>query len=155
MPPCAHCGSSTRFTRWSRHGGRGTACPPPPALPRPTESDLPQALCAAQCEPPPPADRIHRHVAHHRHARGDRHRLGALGDGVEGHDVVLAGLIVPDAPVAADRDAVRLAAAAAGARELAHLPRRGIERSEEHTSELQSPCNLVCRLLLEKKKTNT
>src|SRR5256885_3789832 len=27
-------------------------------------------------------------------------------------------------------------------------------RSEEHTSELQSPCNLVCRLLLEKKKIN-
>src|SRR5256885_12976293 len=33
------------------------------------------------------------------------------------------------------------------------LERRGAEnRSEEHTSELQSPCNLVCRLLLEKKK---
>src|SRR5256885_10028443 len=34
-------------------------------------------------------------------------------------------------------------------------PRPGAEpepRSEEHTSELQSPCNLVCRLLLEKKK---
>src|SRR5256885_4037930 len=29
----------------------------------------------------------------------------------------------------------------------------GTLRSEEHTSELQSPCNLVCRLLLEKKKT--
>src|SRR2546426_5944527 len=29
------------------------------------------------------------------------------------------------------------------------------QRSEEHTSELQSPCNLVCRLLLEKKKTTT
>src|SRR5256885_8654420 len=29
-----------------------------------------------------------------------------------------------------------------------------ISRSEEHTSELQSPCNLVCRLLLEKKKNN-
>src|SRR5688500_19374192 len=29
----------------------------------------------------------------------------------------------------------------------------GAIRSEEHTSELQSPCNLVCRLLLEKKKT--
>src|SRR5256885_10036535 len=29
---------------------------------------------------------------------------------------------------------------------------RTISRSEEHTSELQSPCNLVCRLLLEKKK---
>src|SRR5256885_11123943 len=28
-------------------------------------------------------------------------------------------------------------------------------RSEEHTSELQSPCNLVCRLLLEKKKKMT
>src|SRR5256885_11658258 len=28
-------------------------------------------------------------------------------------------------------------------------------RSEEHTSELQSPCNLVCRLLLEKKKTES
>src|SRR5256885_12147660 len=30
--------------------------------------------------------------------------------------------------------------------------RRSRHRSEEHTSELQSPCNLVCRLLLEKKK---
>src|SRR5256885_9189828 len=29
--------------------------------------------------------------------------------------------------------------------------REGLKRSEEHTSELQSPCNLVCRLLLEKK----
>src|SRR5256885_8643923 len=32
-----------------------------------------------------------------------------------------------------------------------HEPGREL-RSEEHTSELQSPCNLVCRLLLEKKK---
>src|SRR2546426_4214075 len=35
------------------------------------------------------------------------------------------------------------------------VPDRGLPalgRSEEHTSELQSPCNLVCRLLLEKKK---
>src|SRR2546430_12550894 len=31
---------------------------------------------------------------------------------------------------------------------------RGVRRSEEHTSELQSQSNLVCRLLLEKKKTN-
>src|SRR5256885_13079338 len=30
-----------------------------------------------------------------------------------------------------------------------------LERSEEHTPELQSPCNLVCRLLLEKKKLDT
>src|SRR5256885_10938525 len=35
--------------------------------------------------------------------------------------------------------------------ELQWLGRSGVEyRSEEHTSELQSPCNLVCRLLLEK-----
>src|SRR5256885_10752403 len=37
------------------------------------------------------------------------------------------------------------------ARDLGHFG--GVAgRSEEHTSELQSPCNLVCRLLLEKKK---
>src|SRR5205807_9961462 len=41
--------------------------------------------------------------------------------------------------------AARLAAIAAPVPELE-------PRSEEHTSELQSPCNLVCRLLLEKKK---
>src|SRR5256885_16236791 len=37
--------------------------------------------------------------------------------------------------------------------EIHHVHARGVPvRSEEHTSELQSPCNLVCRLLLEKKK---
>src|SRR5256885_9443702 len=36
---------------------------------------------------------------------------------------------------------------------MSHCRSRG--RSEEHTSELQSPCNLVCRLLLEKKKNIT
>src|SRR5256885_9409084 len=30
-----------------------------------------------------------------------------------------------------------------------------VERSEEHTSELQSPCNLVCRLLLEKQNNSS
>src|SRR2546426_6978386 len=46
-----------------------------------------------------------------------------------------------------------------GIRSCSTCPRRGgtlftasHARSEEHTSELQSPCNLVCRLLLEKKK---
>src|SRR2546426_6559234 len=34
-------------------------------------------------------------------------------------------------------------------------PCRANGRSEEHTSELQSPCNIVCRLLLEKKKKVT
>src|ERR1022692_5313787 len=33
-----------------------------------------------------------------------------------------------------------------------YCERHGQHRSEEHTSELQSPCNLVCRLLLENKK---
>src|SRR5256885_3583446 len=43
---------------------------------------------------------------------------------------------------------------ASGAHTGSWLSRRpsSIGRSEEHTSELQSPCNLVCRLLLEKKK---
>src|SRR5688500_19496863 len=37
----------------------------------------------------------------------------------------------------------------------AFFPKRlVVQRSEEHTSELQSPCNLVCRLLLEKKNIN-
>src|SRR5256885_11885142 len=38
------------------------------------------------------------------------------------------------------------------ARSACSTRRRRVLRSEEHTSELQSPCNLVCRLLLEKKK---
>src|SRR2546426_4102862 len=47
------------------------------------------------------------------------------------------------------RDALRAALQAARASgNLSETP----GRSEEHTSELQSPCNLVCRLLLEKKK---
>src|SRR5256885_3316493 len=44
--------------------------------------------------------------------------------------------------VAGDATGIILAAAVTAA----------LGRSEEHTSELQSPCNLVCRLLLEKKK---
>src|SRR5256885_8686163 len=40
-------------------------------------------------------------------------------------------------------------------RSWAEIDQPGVQvRSEEHTSELQSPCNLVCRLLLEKKKKN-
>src|SRR5688572_32229213 len=38
--------------------------------------------------------------------------------------------------------------------EVEEVPRRHHVRSEEHTSELQSQSNLVCRLLLEKKKKN-
>src|SRR3989454_5014184 len=39
-----------------------------------------------------------------------------------------------------------------GSRAMVYGGLAGRVRSEEHTSELQSPCNLVCRLLLEKKK---
>src|SRR2546426_6603241 len=49
----------------------------------------------------------------------------------------------------ASRGVWGLRAAGAAAPPPADRPR---SRSEEHTSELQSPCNLVCRLLLEKKK---
>src|SRR3989454_8541900 len=48
------------------------------------------------------------------------------------------------------QDAIAVAAPAAGEPRRLVL-RTVVERSEEHTSELQSPCNLVCRLLLEKK----
>ena len=37
---------------------------------------------------------------------------------------------------------------------IGHTPEASVDRSEEHTSELQSRTNLVCRLLLEKKKKN-
>src|SRR2546426_2044696 len=61
----------------------------------------------------------------------------------------------------AEREERRLAAAGGvahllGARHGGHdLLGEPNGRSEEHTSELQSPCNLVCRLLLEKKKNLT
>src|SRR5256885_7242781 len=46
-----------------------------------------------------------------------------------------------------------LSAARQTATDWVTLGKSGVKvRSEEHTSELQSPCNLVCRLLLEKKK---
>src|SRR2546426_7610056 len=51
-----------------------------------------------------------------------------------------------------EEDSVYDAADWTGAMEKSLLWGDEIPRSEEHTSELQSPCNLVCRLLLEKKK---
>src|SRR5256885_6595523 len=73
-------------------------------------------------------------------AREDLGAVGGLGDEVvrSGRARALLGGVVL---VARDHDHGH----AADARVL------GL-RSEEHTSELQSPCNLVCRLLLEKKK---
>src|SRR5256885_10791099 len=71
------------------------------------------------------------------------------------------GVVDPDLDIAALRSRPRDRAMAVritdvlplGPRAVAELgggARRRIRRSEEHTSELQSPCNLVCRLLLEK-----
>src|SRR2546426_7756671 len=77
------------------------------------------------------------------HVDPDYHRVGLSG--AEHQEPVVQRV---DHPVAslAQRDA--LAAPA-----LPQLLGERLEvRSEEHTSELQSPCNLVCRLLLEKKK---
>src|SRR2546426_7449137 len=71
------------------------------------------------------------------------------------YETVLAGL--PDAVIAVD-GALRIVFWNAAAEVLTGRSARRAqgrlvkERSEEHTSELQSPCNLVCRLLLEKKK---
>src|SRR5256885_5649076 len=67
--------------------------------------------------------------------------VGRQGDLVD--EVVLVGVGPPVAGMRAGGDV-----AATGCIELQHFLQR---RSEEHTSELQSPCNLVCRLLLEKK----
>src|SRR2546429_1712138 len=54
------------------------------------------------------------------------------------------------------RSLVQPAAGPAAGAAPAHLPGQGLlrDRSEEHTSELQSRLHLVCRLLLEKKKTS-
>src|SRR2546426_8970303 len=65
--------------------------------------------------------------------------------------LVAAPLSLGEARALADRRNGGLLATQAGI----EVARAGVEaagRSEEHTSELQSPCNLVCRLLLEKKK---
>src|SRR3989454_5936604 len=74
----------------------------------------------------------------------ERDPPGRIQPGARAHD----GIRGPDVAACAgvkDRDAV---AERVGD---IYAPMQ-IERSEEHTSELQSPCNLVCRLLLEKKK---
>src|ERR1039457_7427613 len=71
---------------------------------------------------------------------------------------VLLALLLPlgwaawEWPQSARRLALGLKTAAFVCIVLALSGPRVVVRSEEHTSELQSPCNLVCRLLVEKKK---
>src|SRR2546430_5242382 len=71
------------------------------------------------------------------------HQAGA--EGAARHALARTAAVEVDLVVA------RLLAGARRRRQLARLA--AAERSEEHTSELQSQSNLVCRLLLEKKKT--
>src|SRR5437867_25507 len=61
----------------------------------------------------------------------------------------------PSASDVADEYPTRTVGSPGSCRHLnpSHTGRVGYSRSEEHTSELQSPYDLVCRLLLEKKKT--
>src|SRR3989454_7455162 len=63
-----------------------------------------------------------------------------------------ADIAVTDGIITAIGSEVSDGAEVIDARGLVVLPGVVDSRSEEHTSELQSPCNLVCRLLLEKKK---
>src|SRR5205807_6931724 len=71
-------------------------------------------------------DALDRHAFHHHHAQSDHH--GAHEPPVRRHH---------GDRIVRDDDETR------------------VGRSEEHTSELQSPCNLVCRLLLETKNNGT
>src|SRR2546426_7994403 len=66
-------------------------------------------------------------------------------------DIALMAHLLRRAGFGASRADIE-AQAAQGYNVRATCPKTGAARSEEHTSELQSPCNLVCRLLLEKKK---
>src|SRR5205085_5165548 len=115
-----------------------------------TERSAPERLtgraAAKRCDPlQPECDR--RRMSAEPRARGDLRRLPAGHH--RAHDLVLATgrelQIVQQAPD------IRALCEIAGAGERQH---RGapVVRSEEHTSELQSQSNLVCRLLLEKKK---
>src|SRR5256885_9507496 len=68
----------------------------------------------------------------------------------------LVGGAVCPAAVAGSMDSVATGPSATNRRSSQNdWQKRSAARSEEHTSELQSPCNLVCRLLLEKKKNIT
>src|ERR687892_104449 len=104
--------------------------------------------------PPGGRDREHRGGARPRGARAGRLE-GTAGDRVRRPDRLhVAHGEAGRRLRRRGRGSVRRCGAAnhrRGRRQRGQVP-RGRGRSEEHTSELQSPCNLVCRLLLEKKK---
>src|SRR5256885_9502318 len=73
----------------------------------------------------------------------------ALGEDVDEYGVVVVDLVeIP--PV--QRQLECIPGMGSGRYEVVAIQGDRVGRSEEHTSELQSPCNLVCRLLLDKKK---
>src|SRR2546426_540631 len=80
-----------------------------------------------------------------------RSYLLALGDSA-GLDRTRLAVCVASGATAAEVRADAERARRSGATRTPTFYIEGALRSEEHTSELQSPCNLVCRLLLEKKK---
>src|SRR2546426_9313339 len=95
-------------------------------------------------------------------ASGRPRALGELRHGERAAWITLLRLVVVDVALHAAGprpSALPMTLPAHGDRGQQHV--RGVRahghrvRSEEHTSELQSPCNLVCRLLLEKKKNTT
>src|SRR5574337_316410 len=97
-------------------------------------------------------DRTLRAVDIEGHAPGERARGLVLYQGrIEARESLIVSLLSEDLrfePVQGRRERdTGLPPIARG-----QHPKGGIFRSEEHTSELQSPLNLVCRLLLEKKK---
>src|SRR5256885_2675290 len=84
-------------------------------------------------------------------------RSGAPDRGRRGMRIIIAVAVVLTLASSQARAGERVGDAALGALSGAVVlgPVGLVARSEEHTSELQSPCNLVCRLLLEKKNTET
>src|SRR5256885_9382016 len=97
------------------------------------------------------ADRTVQHVA--RALRRERHHAIQLAPGLR----AIPGKALERRVRQQPPELIHPAHQTPAVEELAHQVKdverdRGAQRSEEHTSELQSPCNLVCRLLLEKKK---
>src|SRR5947208_13292067 len=131
--PAARPGSpsATRATTCAGSGARARRTAPTSYSRRPAASGSTWLRCSTTCGRP-----------------GDRLgiRRGQLPlDRVEHRLAVgVAALVVAHLPELRRREAVEAAL---------HLSGGQVVRSEEHTSELQSPDHLVCRLLLEKKKT--
>src|SRR5205807_4846801 len=107
----------------------------PSRLPTPPSRPLPT---------PSPYTTLFRSLVHMASPEGLPLTLLALEDGAQMRDVV--------GPVFAPAHAGQFQALTHDGLASALDPATADVRSEEHTSELQSPCNLVCRLLLEKKK---